>query len=146
MRSDLVLELPNDLKAIENAVEYVVRECESCSEDHRRLRLNFRVALTEALSNAMLYGNHRDPGKRVRLEIRMQSCSIVARITDEGNGFDPAVLPDPTTPVNVRKTGGRGVFLMRKLLDEVRYNKRGNSVTLVLRSSSSGNGIRGAQA
>ncbi|MEX0979829.1 MAG: ATP-binding protein [Gemmatimonadota bacterium] len=146
MRSDLVLELPNDIKAIEHTVEFVVRRCEPSCEDQKRLRLNFRVALTEALSNAMLYGNHRDPAKRVRVEVTVKSCSVIACVTDEGNGFDPEVVPDPTCPMNLCKSGGRGVFLMRKLLDEVRYNDRGNSVTLVLRYGAPQNELRGASA
>jgi len=131
----LVLELPSDLASIERTVEFVMERCASCREDLRRLRLNFRVGLTEALSNAMLYGNGEDPGKRVRVELFVRNCSVVARITDEGKGFDPRALPDPTDPGNLLRAGGRGVFLMRKLLDEVRYNERGNCVTLVLRRS-----------
>jgi len=61
---DLVLELPTDVRSIEHAVEYVLGRCPQCSQRAHRLDLNFRVGLTEALSNAMLYGNHRDPSKR----------------------------------------------------------------------------------
>lgn len=133
MDTDLVLELPNDLRTIEHAVEYVMQRCAACEAHARRMRLNFRVGLTEALSNAMLYGNGRDPSKRVRVEITVGERQITARITDEGQGFDPATVPDPTTPENIARAGGRGIFLMRKLLDDVRFNDRGNSVTLVLR-------------
>ena len=131
--NDLVLELPSDVQSIEHAVEYVVRRCQACEEHAHRLRLNFRVGLTEALSNAMLYGNAHDPSKRVRVEVTLTSGAIRARIIDEGLGFDPCSIPDPTCPENLMKTGGRGLFLMRQLLDEVVYNDRGNEVTLVLR-------------
>ena len=133
MAPDLVLELPNDLSSIEEVVDFVMRECSSCGEDQRRLRLNLRVGLAEALANAMLYGNGRDPSKRVRVEVAIKKSAITARVTDEGAGFDPLSIPDPTCPQNLPKTYGRGIFLMRKLLDEVRFNDRGNSVTLVLR-------------
>lgn len=133
MENDLVLELPTDVRSIEHAVEYVVRRCQACDEHAHRLRLNFRVGLTEALSNAMLYGNGHDPSKRVRVEVTLADGEIKARITDQGDGFDPAGVPDPTTPDNLRKPGGRGLFLMRQLLDEVSFNDRGNEVTLVLR-------------
>lgn len=132
---EVVLELPSDLSSIEQAVEFVMRRCEPCRVDDRRLKLNFRVGLTEALANAMQYGNGYDPGKRVRVEVTVRSCSVMARITDEGRGFNPDGVPDPTLPTNLMKPGGRGLFLMRKLLDEVHYNARGNSVTLVLRFS-----------
>lgn len=133
MASDLVLDLPNDLSSIEEAVEFVMEQCTPCACDPRRLRLNLRVGLAEALANAMLYGNGRDPSKRVKVEVAFQDTSITARITDQGAGFDPMTVPDPTTPLNLLKEEGRGIFLMRKLLDEVHFNDRGNCVTLILR-------------
>lgn len=140
MSPDLVLELPNDLRAIPQAVDHVVRRCSTCEELARRLRLNFRVSLTEALSNAMLYGNGSDPSKRVRVEVVLSETQITARVTDQGHGFDPGVVPDPTTPENLTRSGGRGIFLMRELMDEVRFNETGNAVTLVLRLEPAGVG------
>jgi anti-sigma regulatory factor (Ser/Thr protein kinase) len=133
MADSVVVELENDLTAIEHAVEYFVRWCDASCRDKRRLLLNFRVSLTEALSNAMLYGNGDDPEKTVRVELRMVSADLQVEVTDQGTGFDPAGLPDPRMPENLTKPGGRGIFLMRKLVDEVRYNAAGNSVTLILR-------------
>jgi len=130
---ELILELPNDIRSIEHAVEYVTRHCSGCSEYARRLNLNFRVGLTEALSNAMLYGNNSDPEKRVRVEVTIGVEAVSVRITDQGMGFDPTTVPDPTLPDNISKTGGRGIFLMKALMDDVQFNERGNSVTLVLR-------------
>jgi serine/threonine-protein kinase RsbW len=134
MAPDLVLDIPSDLSSIEEAVDFVMERCGcSCGNDHRLLRLNLRVGLAEALANAMLYGNGRDPSKRVKMEVAFQDSVIMARITDQGNGFDPLSIPDPTEPRNLTKAEGRGIFLMRKLLDEVHFNDQGNSVTLVLR-------------
>ncbi len=138
MDRDLVLELPTDVRTIEHAVDYVLGRCPRCAEEARRLDLNFRVGLTEALSNAMLYGNSRDPSKRVLVEIAFLQECIEARVTDQGSGFDPAAVPDPTSPENLMKPCGRGLFLMRKLMDEVRYNDLGNQVTLVLRLEAGG--------
>ena len=78
MDQELILELPNDIRSIEHAVEYVTRHCTSCCEYARRLNLNFRVGLTEALSNAMLYGNNSDPEKSVRVEvaIKLEEVSV----------------------------------------------------------------------
>ena len=137
--SDLIFHLPSDILEIEEAVERVLCRCETCLEEsHKRgkmsrMSMKFRVGLTEALSNAMLYGNGADPSKQVRVEVSVTVMAIVATITDEGDGFDYETVPDPTTPENLLKTDGRGLFLMRNLLDEVRFNERGNSVTLVLR-------------
>ncbi|NNM32914.1 MAG: ATP-binding protein [Gemmatimonadetes bacterium] len=128
-----VVELSNDISAIETCVEEVVQWCGRSCRDRGRLLLNFRVGLTEALSNAMLYGNAEDPDKTVRVELRIRARDLHVKVTDQGRGFDPSSLPDPRTPDNLTKAGGRGIFLMRKLMDEVRYNASGNSVTLVLR-------------
>jgi serine/threonine-protein kinase RsbW len=133
MQRELVLELPNDLGAIEHAVEYVIQRCGPCQGSERKFKLNFRVGLTEAISNAMLYGNGEDPEKRVRIELCQGDDEIHVSVTDEGEGFDPSNVPDPTSPANLEKSGGRGLFLMRQLMDDVYYNERGNSVTLVLR-------------
>ena len=133
MDQELILELPNDIRSIEHAVEYVTRHCTSCCEYARRLNLNFRVGLTEALSNAMLYGNNSDPEKSVRVEVAIKLEEVSERVTDQGVGVDPTTVPDPTLPANISKSGGRGIFLMKALMDEVQFNDRGNSVTLVLR-------------
>ena len=132
MDRQLVFELPNDVHCIEEAVEFVVSRCSTCEEVGRKLRLNFRVGLCEALSNAMIYGNGRDPSKRVRLEVRLASDCLTAQVTDQGRGFDPDRVPDPTTPMNLLREHGRGLYLMRQLMDEVHFNDQGNSVTLVL--------------
>lgn len=138
--SELVMELPSNPAAIEQTVEYVVGKCRDCAVDRRRLRLNFRVSLAEALANAMLYGNGEDPRKHVRLEVKVEQFRIEARVTDEGTGFDPGEVPDPTEPANISRTHGRGLFLMRSLLDEVHFNDLGNSVTLVLLANVHGSG------
>jgi anti-sigma regulatory factor (Ser/Thr protein kinase) len=126
------LELPNDLEAIERSVDYLMeRGCE-VGFDPDRLRLNFRVGVTEALANAMLNGNSNNPRKRVWLEAVFSPESITIRVTDEGPGFDPRKVSDPTLPANRRRVGGRGIFLIRKLMDEVEFNEQGNSITMVL--------------
>ena len=139
MAPDLVLDIPSDLSSIEETVDYVMHRCSVCGDDPSRLRFNLRVGLSEALANAMLYGNGPDPSKRVKLEVAFQGATITARVTDQGNGFDPFRVPDPTAPANILKASGRGIFLMRKLWDEVHFNDRGNSVTLVLRLLPEGN-------
>ena len=134
MQLDYVLELPNDLRAIERSVDYLTDKGRDVGFDYDRLRLNFRVGLTEALANAMLYGNCRDPRKRVRVEAHLTSSEIKVQVTDEGRGFDPEAVLDPTLPANRARPGGRGIFLIRQLMDRVEFNDRGNSITMVLLS------------
>lgn len=132
MQLDYVLELPNDLRAIERSVEYLMERAREAGFEDDRLRLNFRVGLTEALANAMLYGNCRDPRKRVRVEAMLAPQEIIVQVTDEGRGFDPGSILDPTLPANRLRPGGRGLFLIRNLMDRVEFNERGNSIRMVL--------------
>ena len=132
MPTDHVLELPNDLRAIDRAVSYLIDRGQEIGFSSERLRLNFRVGLTEALANAMLYGNARDPRKRVRVEAKVTGQVITVRVTDEGRGFNPAAVTDPTLPRNRTRAGGRGLFLIKKLMDRVEFNERGNSITMIL--------------
>lgn len=132
MQSRHVLELPNDLGAIERSVEYLLERCRDAGFEEDRLRLNLRVGVAEALANAMMYGNRRDPAKRVVLEAWCGPDQVRIRVTDEGGGFDPGALPDPTLPDNRTRTCGRGVFLIRQLMDRVEYNDRGNSIEMFL--------------
>ncbi len=132
-RPDFILELPSDLRMIEAAVGYLADRLRAFSFRGSRLDLNFRVGLSEALANAVLYGNRGDPGKCVRIEVTLDEQQIALSVIDQGNGFDPCAVPDPTLPENIARPGGRGLFLLRELMDEVEYNDRGNAVRMVLR-------------
>lgn len=132
MQQHYTLELPNDVQLIERSVEHLMERGGEVGFNHDRLRLNLRVGVTEALANAMLYGNCRDPRKRVLLEVRLSPAAITVRVTDEGCGFDPGRLDDPTLPANRWRVGGRGIFLIRKLMDRVEFNEQGNSIEMVL--------------
>jgi len=135
LRHELEIELPNDLRAIEQSVEVVLDRGRQVGFDPDRLRLNLRVGLTEALANAMLYGNGQDPRKRVLVEARLTPDEIRIRVTDEGRGFDPGSVPDPTTPDRIPRSCGRGIFLIRRLMDHVEYNERGNSIEMRLNAA-----------
>lgn len=134
MQLDYALELPNDLDAIERSVDYLTEKGREVGFNDDRLRLNFRVCLTEALANAMLYGNGRDPGKHVHVEAQLTPEQIRVQVTDEGGGFNPDAVKDPTLPANRVRTGGRGIYLIRQLMDRVEFNERGNSITMILLS------------
>jgi len=120
-------------------VELVRRECEAMRFGPRQLMLNVPVALTEALSNAILRGNRDDPRKHVRIRARVDHSVLVIEVVDEGGGFDlDACTIDPTTPERITSEEGRGLFLMRKLMDEVECESKppGNLVRLTLRRAS----------
>jgi len=132
MQSDCVLELPSDLRMIEAAVSYLVGRCRAHAFRGSRLSLNFRVGVTEALANAVLYGSREDPAKYVRVEVCIDSSRVEVCVRDPGPGFDPDAVPDPTLPENRQRPGGRGLFLIRQLMDEVEFSERGNAIRLVL--------------
>ena len=131
--SAFVLELPSDPRLIDAAVTYLADRARAFDFEGSRLNLNFRVGVSEALANAILYGNGADPAKRVRVEVELSWHEVSLVVYDEGVGFDPGAIPDPTLPENIESAGGRGIFLLRELMDEVRYNECGNCVRLVLR-------------
>lgn len=114
------LDIPNDVRYIERVVELVRRECEVMAYPKRQLMLNVPVALTEALSNAILRGNGDDPDKHVHVRAEVDAKRLVLEVADEGTGFDIASsLVDPTTPENIGREDGRGLFLMQQLMDRV---------------------------
>jgi serine/threonine-protein kinase RsbW len=125
--------IPSDITAIEEAVELIVRHCLSGTVVTQRLRFNLCVALSESLANAIICGNQEDPVKWVDVRAELRPETIVVQVTDEGEGFDPATVRDPTTPEDLEEPCGRGLFLIRSLVDEVRFNPKGNSICLMLR-------------
>lgn len=124
------VDIPNDVRYIERVVELVRRECEGMAYTKRQLMLNVPVALTEALSNAILRGNGDDPDKHVHVRAEVDAQRLVLEVADEGGGFDlESSLVDPTTPENIDREDGRGLFLMQQLMDRVeRVEAPGGSI------------------
>ena len=91
---------------------------------------NIMIAITEAVNNAIRHGNGSDSSKNVSLSLSLDESLIKFRVEDEGQGFDYANLPDPTAPENIEKPGGRGIFLMKHLSDEVEFKEGGRIVEL----------------
>ena len=89
-----------------------------------------RLALEEALVNAIKHGNQMDRSKKVRVSYRSLPDRLEIHITDDGTGFDPEDVPDPTAVENLERPCGRGLMLMRHYMTEVSYNTRGNSVRM----------------
>jgi serine/threonine-protein kinase RsbW len=92
-----------------------------------------QLAYEEAIVNAIRHGNQCDPDKTVTVEMRCDQDRVWIRITDEGEGFDPDSVPDPRQEELLEVPGGRGVLLIKEIMNEVRYNERGNVITMVKR-------------
>jgi len=89
-----------------------------------------RLAMEEALINAIKHGNHYDPSKHVQVRCGISEGLLRIEIEDEGKGFDLAAVPDPTDPDNLESPCGRGIMLMRGFMSRVEYNEVGNRVVL----------------
>ena len=112
--------IPSDVRFIEPIVGVVVRRCAEHAFPDKACRFNVPVALTEALSNAILRGNHEDMTKEVRVRASIDDLSLVVEVEDEGAGFDlEACMVDPNLDGNVFREDGRGLFLMCSLMDRV---------------------------
>jgi serine/threonine-protein kinase RsbW len=119
-RVSLQVDIPSDVAYIERVVDLVRHPCAELSYNAHQLSLNVPVALSEALSNAILRGNHEDPEKRVHVRAEVDTNRLIVEIADEGVRFDlDANTRDATDAENIEREDGRGLFLMRKLMDGV---------------------------
>jgi serine/threonine-protein kinase RsbW len=91
---------------------------------------NIMIAVTEAVNNAIKHGNSSNSSKNVFLSLTLNENLLKFVVKDEGSGFDHNNLPDPTAPENLEKPGGRGIFLMKHLSDEVEFIENGKTVEL----------------
>ncbi len=112
--------IASDVNQIAPIVEAVAEMCAAAGFSSRLCRLNVPVALTEAMANAILRGNSNDPRRAVHVCAMVESEMLVLEVTDEGPGFDlDGVRCTPEDPGCMEREDGRGVFLMRKLMDQV---------------------------
>jgi anti-sigma regulatory factor (Ser/Thr protein kinase) len=93
---------------------------------------NMAIALTELAINAIMHGNKEDKRKKVTIHSVFKDDRIEVSISDEGGGFDPDKLPNPTNPQNIWKEHGRGIFLVQNLIDEVIFQKTGEGMKIIL--------------
>jgi serine/threonine-protein kinase RsbW len=131
----VTLRLPSDVTCIEEAVELVTRHCLAGQQATQTIRFRLRVVLSEALSNAIVRGNGEDSSKWVDIRAELGPEAIRVYVTDEGPGFDPTAVPVPIKPEQLDEAQGRGLYLIRKLVDAVHFNEQGNSICMILRRS-----------
>jgi len=89
------------------------------------------LSLEEAFANAVKHGNKMEPSKAIKVDYSIEPDKIEISMTDEGEGFDPEVIPDPRYGDNLYKPAGRGMLLMRSFMDVLEYNKKGNSLRMI---------------
>ena len=117
---------PKNISRVEPFIETLIKQHAINPE----LYGNILISVTEAVTNAIVHGNQADESKNVCIKCQKKSNQIAIQVSDEGVGFDPDALPDPTAPENLLKIGGRGVFLMRQLSDNVNFIDEGRTVEI----------------
>ena len=125
--------LPSAVEAISPAVSRVIERIKSspCAPDDE---YPVELALQEALANAVVHGNRLDPRKKVRLSCACRTDrALLIVVKDQGRGFDPAQVPNPLVGPNLYSNHGRGLFLISKLMDEVRFEHGGTELHLIKR-------------
>jgi len=121
--------LPSDTSESRRFQEDIEKELSARKVSDQEI-FSVRLALEEALVNAIKHGNQMDRSRKVFISYRFLSDSFEIQITDEGSGFDPEDVPDPTAIENLERPCGRGLMLMRHYMTKVDYNQRGNSVQM----------------
>ena len=109
---------PNNLITVEEFVNYFAKDL-GLNDDQLSVLL---LAVTEATTNAIIHANKCDLSKLVTIRAHIEDSKLIVKVKDEGKGFDPSTVPDPTQPENLLKDSGRGVYLMKVYMDEVKYN------------------------
>jgi len=113
-------------------LESFVEELQKVSNLDDDKKNDVLLVLNEAVMNAIVHGNQKDPEKHVIVHAFLNGQRMTFKVKDEGEGFDPSTLPDPLDPQNLLKPGGRGVFLIHHYANEVHYSKEGNEVEIIM--------------
>ena len=119
--------IPDNIRIVESFIDNA-KDKFSITDD---LYGNIMIAVTESVNNAIIHGNHKDAHKNVKLNLLLGDSDLKFTIKDEGNGFEYNNVPDPTSPENLEKENGRGIFLMNHLCDNVNFEDNGSKIELV---------------
>jgi serine/threonine-protein kinase RsbW len=128
-----MLEISSDFAAARAVERRVLREVAKQGYSEACI-FAIKLALEEGLNNAICHGNRRDSQRKVKIAYEVTPEQTVITISDEGAGFNPSVVPDPTADENLEKPSGRGIMLMRAYMDEVQYSPAGNEVRMIKRN------------
>ena len=109
---------PNNLITVEEFVNYFCKDLKLSDEK----LANVLLAVTEATTNAVIHANKSDLNKKVTIDVHVEDSKLIMKVKDEGEGFNPEMIPDPTEPENLLKDSGRGLYLMKIYMDELKYN------------------------
>ena len=122
--------IPSNVDAGHRLIEQLMQALSGLGWEGRDL-FHVQMAAEEAMVNAVTHGNQCAADKRVEIEFKVRADTTFMRFSDEGEGFCPSDLPDPRDDEHLQCTNGRGVMLIREMMDEVVYNARGNEVSMI---------------
>lgn len=131
-RSDigkLSIEIPSDIKRIKEVSSDILKWLQPRKLDDSAL-FDIRLCVEEVVRNAITHGNNNDKNLKVLVSYWLDGGSLIVEVEDKGTGFDLDKVPDPTIDDNIMKSSGRGVYLVRKLMDKIELNDKGNKVRL----------------
>jgi len=126
----LLEQIPSSLTSGHEMIDRYIKVLEQYGWEGRDL-FQVQLAVEEAIVNAITHGNNESPDKAVEIELHVSRDSTSMRVLDQGSGFCPDTLPDPTADDRLETPHGRGVMLMKEMMDEVEYNAVGNQVRMV---------------
>jgi len=124
-----MLVLPSRISSIAKIESFVQRVSQKYQVSEDRYP-NILISLTEAVNNAIIHGNNQDEKKEVNIELCKTDSGLSFSVSDQGHGFNPKQIPDPTSADRIECCGGRGVFLMRELCDKISYSNEGRTVKM----------------
>ena len=138
LHENIEFELPSAISLMHSVLEYLMKRVEKVGVV-RSENSNLFIALDEAFVNAVKHGNKFDAQKNIKITADVSTKEARFTIEDEGEGFDITAIPDPCDPENLFKTSGRGVLFICNIMDEVKYNERGNRLTMIKKSDKTEN-------
>ncbi len=124
--------LPSEIRRVGEVVEAVLQGCAARNTLGSTTRFRLCTVVAEAVANAIAYGNLHDPLRRVLVQVESGPECIRIGVSDEGDGFDPSAVPEPTHDDCHEATRGRGLFMIRHLSADVTFNARGNTIWMTL--------------
>lgn len=127
--------VPNDLHCVKAPEAEIMRELKRCGYERDTI-FAIKLAFEEAVTNAVKHGNANDPAKQVHLRYYVDTKRVVVMVRDEGHGFRPDAVPDPTVDENLERPSGRGIMLMSAYMSKLRFNDEGNEVWMLKENTS----------
>ena len=120
LKKELII--PNSQNNLAEADDFIESNLETLGID-KSLIADIAISATELINNAILHGNGGDSSRQVKIRLEVENKTVIVDIVDQGKGFDPTIIPDPLAEENLLKEVGRGIFIARSLVDELRFDR-----------------------